>query len=215
MLQPENLQRFSAVWIAPAGDVSDVVDTYWAVSWNLDPGESIEQSIIDFPAITLSIEELGGERGFVATSIRSKAWKRTIGGRGVVFGIRLRPAGLAVVSDLEAVELPPELTILPGRDGRSFEYLRDVEAATGPEARAERSDERVRVLMRERRLRSTQLLANAAVRQVEERPSLGVQEWPTLWERRRVRCSGCSGATWGGARMRLLGDCGYRRSCVG
>lgn len=56
MLAPDNLTRYGAHWLAPDPTVADVVDQYWHVSWNLGD-QSVDQRIIDAPAVTLTVEE--------------------------------------------------------------------------------------------------------------------------------------------------------------
>ena len=170
VLQPRNLERFSARWILPADDVRDVVDTYWAVQWRLEPGESIDQRIIDHPSITLSIERGDVFAPFVVTAARSTAWTRTISGSGDVFAIRLRPAGLAVVSDLQAPSLRDERAVTAEFDGRSHGLLQQIAAAPDPIARGEAADDLVRALLAERPLTPSQRLANAAIDVIADQP---------------------------------------------
>jgi len=170
VLLPRNLERFSARWIPPADDVRDVVDTYWAVHWRLEPGESIDQRIIDHPSITLSIERGDVIAPLVMTSAQSTAWTRTISGSGEVFAIRLRPAGLAVLSDLEASSLPHEQEVTADLDGRSHRLLAQIASAPDPTARAEIADTLVRALLAERPLKPSQRLANAALDVIADQP---------------------------------------------
>lgn len=95
---PQRLARYAAGWISPDPAVSAVVDQYWHVSWTLDAGEHLDQPIIDLPAVNLTIEEGDVPAGLVVTGVHSRAWRRVIRGSGQVFAIRLRPAGLAVLS---------------------------------------------------------------------------------------------------------------------
>ena len=99
MLAPDNLTRYGAHWLAPDPTVADVVDQYWYVSWNLGD-QSVDQRIIDAPAVTLTVEEGDVPAPLVITGVQARAWHRTIQGRGRVFAIRLRPAGLAVLGAL-------------------------------------------------------------------------------------------------------------------
>ncbi|MEO6200104.1 MAG: helix-turn-helix transcriptional regulator [Cryobacterium sp.] len=163
VLQPQNLARFSAQWLEPATDVCGVVDTYWAVQWNLAPRESVSQRIIDYPAVTLSIEHGDVPASFIATAVRSKAWSREIGGRGSVFAIRLRPAGLAVLTDLDPSTLEPETELTPAVDPRAHQLLHAIAAHDGPESRARHADNLIRAYLDERPLSRAQRLANAAV----------------------------------------------------
>lgn len=163
VLAPSNLARFSARWVSPAIEVRDVVDTYWSVSWHLPPGEEVQQRIVDFPAITFSIEEGDVSGSFVATTVRPQAWSRTIRGQGCVFAIRLRPAGLAVLSDLCPTVLEHEQEITAQLDARAHRLLRTIASAPTPTERACQADELVLSLLRERPTTRAHLLANAAL----------------------------------------------------
>lgn len=170
VLSPGNLERFSARWITPADDVRDVVDTYWEVAWNLPAGEAIEQRIIDHPSITLSIEQGAVLAPLVVSSARSKAWTRTITGRGNVFALRLRPAGLAVLSDLDPRTLGPEQELTSALDARAHGLLSGIAMGATPDERAELADAAVRALLAERPLGPAQRLANAALDALTQRP---------------------------------------------
>jgi len=170
VLQPRNLERFCAQWIPPAHDIRDVVDTYWAVSWRLEPGEWIEQRIIDHPSITLSVERGDVTAPLLVSSARSTAWTRTISGSGDVFAIRLRPAGLPVVSDLNAASIPHEREITASLDARSHRLLQQIAIAATPSRRAEAADALVRGLLAERPLGASPRLANAALDAIVARP---------------------------------------------
>ena len=117
MLHPRNVERFAATWLDPHPSVADVVDRYWHVAWNLPTGERIDQRIIDHPAVTLTIESGDVPAPLVVTGVQRGAWRRRITGSGSVFAIRLRPAGLEVVSDLAVRDLADATT--PSPAGRS------------------------------------------------------------------------------------------------
>lgn len=163
VLTPWNLVRFSARWISPAVEVSDVIDTYWSVNWHLPAGEEVRQRIVDFPAITFSVEEGDVPAALVATTVRPHAWSRTIQGRGSVFALRMRPAGLAVLSDLNPTTLTGEQEITSHLDERAYELLRAIAAATTATERAQQADEMIRTMLQQRPLTRTQMLANAAL----------------------------------------------------
>lgn len=172
VLQPANLDRFRAQWMAPSEDVRDVIDTYWSVQWHLDDSEAIEQRIIDHPSVTLSIESGSVVAPFVVTASRSRAWTRSIAGRGDVFALRLRPAGLAVVSDLVASGLAAEQELTERVDARAHRLLAGIASVRDPADRAQRADAIVRELLDERPLGPAQLLANAAIDALTERPEV-------------------------------------------
>ena len=80
MLHPENLTRYAARWIDPDPAVRDVVDTYWHVRWHLDAGEAIDQTIVDLPAVTLTVETGDVPADLVVTGLHRGAWQRRIAG---------------------------------------------------------------------------------------------------------------------------------------
>lgn len=172
VLFPSNLSRFSAEWVAPAGAVSDVVETYWSVNWSLPPGERVHQRIVDFPAITFSVEAGDVPAAFVVTTVRPRAWSRVIQGEGAVFAIRLRPAGLAVLSNLDPLQLAAEQEITSRVDGRLVELLRGIAAEPTTESRARAADERIRDALREHPISPVHGLANAAVRLLTASPQV-------------------------------------------
>jgi AraC-like DNA-binding protein len=163
VLAPGDLRRLDARWVAPAPAVSEVVDTYWSVDWELPPGATVEQRIIDFPAITLSVEAGEVPGPLMLTAVRPRAWSRTIASRGSVFAIRLRPAGLAVVSDLDPTSLAPEQELTAELDARAHELLRRVAAASTTDARADQADELILDLLGAHPPTHGGRLANAAV----------------------------------------------------
>ncbi|MEU4690180.1 AraC family transcriptional regulator [Actinoplanes sp. NPDC023714] len=100
VLHPENLDRYAATRHEPDPAIGAVVDHFWTVAWNLPDGERIEQRILTDPAVTLTVEAGHVPAELVVTGVHRNAWTREIAGWGTGFAIRLRPAGLAVLSDL-------------------------------------------------------------------------------------------------------------------
>lgn len=160
---PSNLARFHAEWAQPSSAVRDVVDTYWAVHWHLPPGEAVTQRIVDFPAVTLSIEEGDVPAPFVMTKVRPGAWSRVISGHGSVFAIRLRPAGLAVVSDLDVLTANDEHMITRHDDERAHGLLQAISREDSTAERAARADDLIGELIRQRPVTKARALANTAL----------------------------------------------------
>ncbi|MGW4929686.1 helix-turn-helix domain-containing protein [Agromyces sp. NPDC004153] len=164
MLHPRNAERFAATWLDPHPSVADVVDTYWHVTWALPPGERIDQRIIDQPAVTLTLESGDVPAPLVITGVQRGAWRRRITGSGSVFAIRLRPAGLGVVSDLEVRELADATTpVTRALDARVHRLLTTIEPATDATARALAADAAIGALLQGRPLDAEQELANAVL----------------------------------------------------
>ncbi|HYO19739.1 MAG TPA: helix-turn-helix transcriptional regulator [Dermatophilaceae bacterium] len=170
VLDPSNLERFAARRFIAGADVRDVIDTYWTVEWHLAEGETIDQQIIDHPSITLSIERGHVLAPFVVSAVRAKAWRRVISGSGDVFALRLRPAGLAVLTDMDPSTLTGERPITAAADGRAYRLLEAIAEMPSATSRAQRAGEIIRDHLRERPLTDQQRLANAALDLLTEQP---------------------------------------------
>jgi AraC-like DNA-binding protein len=150
--------------------VSAIVDQYWHVSWELGDGERLEQPIIDLPAVTVSIEEGDVPAPFVITGVQKRAWQRTIHGTGRVFAIRLRPAGLAVLSDLAPQQVADATVPLTVRlDARPHGLMRAIASRSDPAERARAADEAVRHALVERTPTTAGGIANAVLGELRER----------------------------------------------
>ncbi|GAA2172825.1 helix-turn-helix domain-containing protein [Agrococcus versicolor] len=160
VLEPANLERFSATWHAPHPALVDVVETCWHVRWSLGD-EEIVQRVIEAPAVTITIERGDVPAALVRTTPGPRAWSRTIRGAGEVLGIRLRPAGLAVVSDLPVGA--PGTTRVDADDPRLLAIAEAIAAADTLEDRLRVVDDRLRAAAADRPPTSEGLLANAAV----------------------------------------------------
>lgn len=170
MLHPQNLVRFHAQWIDPSPSCSEVVDAYWSVRWNLRPHESVDQRIVDLPAVTLSVERGAVPAPLVVTGVHSRAWTRTIAGSGSVFGIRLRPAGLALVSRLGPADVAD--TALPvdrDLDAQVHDLLSTVATEDDPLEMAARADAVIGDLVGGSAPDASLLLANAVVDHLRSR----------------------------------------------
>jgi AraC-like DNA-binding protein len=164
VLHPRNLVRFAARWLEPAGDVTGVVDRYWHVRWGLAPAERLIQTIVDLPAVTVTVEEGDVPARLVVTGPHRRAWERTLAGAGSVFALRLRPAGLAVLSDLDARELVDvTVPLTPDLDERLHATMTEIAGAATPEARAHAADRVLRSRLGSRPIAPDGRLANAVV----------------------------------------------------
>ncbi|WP_120003814.1 AraC family transcriptional regulator [Nesterenkonia muleiensis] len=172
VLHPDNLNRYDAHWIEPAPAVRDVVDQYWYVRWHMGEGEAIEQAIIDFPAVTLTVEQGEVPAGLVVTGLHRQAWHRRIVGTGEVFAIRLRPAGLAVLSALGPASLrDATVPLTPHLDGELYRLMTGIADRTSPAERAQAADELIAARLQLRPPRPTHLLANRIVDELRSGPA--------------------------------------------
>lgn len=170
VLHPENLVRYAARWIDPDPAVRDVVDTYWHVRWRLDEDEVVDQTIVDLPAVTLTVETGDVPAGLVVTGLHRRAWQRRITGSGDVFAVRLRPAGLAVLSALRPQDLADATVALAeGVDEGLRTLLAGIATASTPQDRARAADALVADRLRENPPSAAHLLANAVLDELRSR----------------------------------------------
>ncbi len=170
VLHPDNLETFRAGWVRPGPGLEPVVESYWHVRWSLPPGAGLRQRVVDLPAVTLTIEVGDVVAPLVVTGVHRRAWERTIRGTGEVFGVRLRPAGLAVVSDLDPVALlDATVPVTVGLDAGLHRLLATAAGTGSPVERAAVLDAAFADRLEERPLRPDQALANAVVADLVER----------------------------------------------
>lgn len=164
VLHPANLRLYAATIHQPAPPIAAVVDHFWTVAWDLPRGEVIAQHVITDPAVTLTVEAGHVPAELVVTGVHRKAWTRDITGSGNVFAIRLRPAGLAVVSDLTPERIADRtLPVLPARDARLHALMGAVADAPDTASRITRATTLIGAMAVERPLSARRLLANEAV----------------------------------------------------
>jgi AraC-like DNA-binding protein len=170
VLHPENLERYAARWIDPSPAVAPVVDRYWHVRWALPAHESIDQRIVTLPAVTLSIESGDVPAPLMITGAQRSAWERRIGGHGEVFAMRLRPAGLAVLTDLSAASiLDATDPVTAELDPRLHELMSEIASASGVEGRAAAADRAIAVRLARHPIHAEGRLANAILDELTAR----------------------------------------------
>lgn len=114
--------------------------------------------------------------------MHGRAWRRVIHGTGQVFAIRLRPAGLAVLSDLTPADVDDATVPLTAKlDSRLHTLVRTIGAGPDPSERARAADRAIRRALAERAPTQAGLLANAVLDELRER--IHRRTGPTLAER--------------------------------
>lgn len=162
VLHPENLARYDVRRFEPHPDISEVVDYFWHVRWHLDEGKVISQRIIDAVNVHLTVEEGAVPAPLVVTGVHRRVWHRQIRDSGSAFGIRLRPAGLAVVSDLTPSRIADStVAVTPSLDRRLHETMSAVAAADAAEDRVEAANAAIAERLAERPVGPVGRLANA------------------------------------------------------
>jgi hypothetical protein len=164
VLHPDNLARYAATLHEADETVGAVVDHFWTVTWNLPAGQRIQQRVITDPAVTLTVETGHVPAELVVTGVHQHAWAREIAGSGGAFAIRLRPAGLAVVSDLAPAAIADRtVPVVPELDVRLHALMRSVADAPDVVSRIDRATMIIAAMVAERPLTARQSLANDVV----------------------------------------------------
>lgn len=164
VLRPANLARYEAGWVPASPTIAEIVDQCWHVRWHLDPGETIEQAIVDLPAVTVSVERGAVPHPLVVTGVHTGPWRREIRGAGEVFAVRLRPAGLRALSDLDPASLVDRtLPLTASVDARLHALAAEVAAHEGVEARTAAVERAVERALAERPVTAPGALANRAL----------------------------------------------------
>ena len=88
---------------------------------------------------------------------------RVIQGSGRVFAIRLRPAGLAVVADVDVLSIDHENAVNPQFDQRAHRLLQAISLGRSVAERASFADDSILRLLQERPVSRAQRIANKAV----------------------------------------------------
>ncbi|MDQ4137924.1 MAG: helix-turn-helix domain-containing protein [Actinomycetota bacterium] len=211
VLNPDNLERYGARWFEPSPSVSAVVERYWHVRWRLPPGEVIAQRIIDSPAVTLSIETGSVPAPLVVTGPQERAWMREIRDTGAAFGIRLRPAGLPMLSSLTPQQVSDRtLPVTPELDAPLHALLAEIAEAGTAEETAAAADAVIGRRIGRRTPAPDLLLANEVVeeltRRVHARTGAGLADRFATTERsvqRALRATLGKGPKWVSRRIRL------------
>ncbi|WP_210481265.1 helix-turn-helix domain-containing protein [Naasia sp. SYSU D00948] len=211
VLEPDNLERYGARWFEPSPAVSTVVERYWHVRWRLPPGDVIPQRIIDAPAVTLSIETGAVPAPLIVTGPQQRAWTREIRDTGSAFGIRLRPAGLALLGSLSPQQVSDRtLPLTPDLDPALHALATEIAAAGSPDDLAATADHALARRLAERTVPDELLLANAVVdeltRRVRSRTGPALAELFGVSERsvqRALQTTLGRGPKWVSRRIRL------------
>lgn len=164
VLHPANLERYAARWMDPSPAVAEVVDQYWHVRWALPADASIDQRIVTLPAVTLSIEAGEVPAPLVITGAQRGAWSRRISGRGEVFAVRLRPAGLAVLGDIGADSIvDATVPVTPESDAQLHELLSEIAEVRDVDVRAAAADRAIAARLARHPISTDGVLANAVL----------------------------------------------------
>jgi AraC-like DNA-binding protein len=87
-------RRIEAHTVAPPDDLRDVVETFWAGSWDLPADAPHVTEMLSDPCVNYVFEAGGKHAGSRVVGVWTRLWIRKLEGRGFVRGVKLR-AGAA------------------------------------------------------------------------------------------------------------------------
>ena len=116
-------RRVEARTYAPPDDLADVIATYWVGEWDLRGQVPHVTELLGDPCLHIAVEEgdMGTESRVVG--VWTRLWKRTLEGRGRVFGVKLRAGGTRAFVDVPASRLANTITPLADHFGEDATLL--------------------------------------------------------------------------------------------
>lgn len=102
ILHPHEQERYRTLNRLPAGAaVSDYVDWYWSVRWDLCGRAPYYAEVLPYPCVHITFERDGERRGGFVNGVCTKKYVRELIGRGETFGVRFRPGGFGAFTGLD------------------------------------------------------------------------------------------------------------------
>lgn len=102
ILHPHEQERYRSLNRLAAGDaVSDYVDWYWSVRWDVHGRAPYHAEVLPYPCVHITFERDGDRRGGFVNGVCTKKYVRELSGRGETFGVRFRPGGFGAFTGLD------------------------------------------------------------------------------------------------------------------
>ncbi|MBK6514545.1 MAG: helix-turn-helix transcriptional regulator [Polyangiaceae bacterium] len=164
-------RRVGSRTYAPSADLAPFVAAYWTGQWDLTGQPPHVTELIGDPCIHLVVEEGGPHAGARVVGVWTRLWRRTLEGRGRVFGVKLRAGGIRAFTRSSASHYQNHIIPLEEALGGAAQLEREV-LSQHDDARAFEAFE---TWMRERRLPGTDErigLAAALVDHIARSPEL-------------------------------------------
>jgi AraC-like DNA-binding protein len=115
------------VRVAPAADLSDLVEQHWIVTWDRRGCPPLRQEVLPDPCVNLSVEPAGR----LLYGVGSGHSKHELAGRAMVIGTKFRPGGFSGFRREPVSALRGRVLTLPEAFGPEGETLDHVLAAAG------------------------------------------------------------------------------------
>lgn len=78
---------------------SEIVDLFWSIAWDLEPGEVLNQKILPNPHINMVVYD----EGTYLEGVVKSYFNYTLSGKGKIFGIKFRIGGLKSLCSTDAM----------------------------------------------------------------------------------------------------------------
>ncbi|MEV0110384.1 helix-turn-helix domain-containing protein [Nocardia sp. NPDC050799] len=102
ILHPHEQERYRTLNRLPAGGaVSDYVDWYWSVRWDVRGRAPYHAEVLPYPCVHITFERDGDHRGGFVNGVCTRKYVRELIGRGETFGVRFRPGGFGAFTGLD------------------------------------------------------------------------------------------------------------------
>lgn len=119
ILHPHEQERYRSLnRLAAGGAVSDYVDWYWSVRWDVRGRASYRAQVLPYPCVHITFECDGDHRAGFVNGVCTRKYVRDLSGRGETFGVRFRPGGFGAFTGLDVGAFRdravPLAEVLPG-----------------------------------------------------------------------------------------------------
>ncbi|WP_245665608.1 DUF6597 domain-containing transcriptional factor [Nocardia sienata] len=102
ILHPHEQERYRTLNRLPVGGaVSDYVDWYWSVRWDMRGRAPYHAEVLPYPCVHITFERDGDRRGGFVNGVCTRKYVRELIGRGETFGVRFRPGGFGAFTGLD------------------------------------------------------------------------------------------------------------------
>ncbi|GGH09530.1 helix-turn-helix domain-containing protein [Paenibacillus segetis] len=87
------MQKFSLMRYEPAASLSQFIEHYWVVRWNLNGKAPFRQVILSYPNVNLAFEYENNEIFTGVYGVTTTTYPRLLNDEGRVLGVKFRPGG--------------------------------------------------------------------------------------------------------------------------
>ncbi|MGW1741058.1 AraC family transcriptional regulator [Nocardia sp. NPDC001965] len=102
ILHPHEQERFRTLnRLAAGAAVSDYVEWYWSVRWDMRGRAPYAAEVLPYPCVHITFERDGDRYGGFVNGVCTRKFVRELTGQGETFGVRFRPGGFGAFTGLD------------------------------------------------------------------------------------------------------------------